>query len=78
MALTPHPVAVVAAVFEANPNSPALLELLDDSICSKEEKGSIPKVYRRFTVLAGVESDSAGDIDFLGHAFPATDAAQWH
>jgi hypothetical protein len=33
MALTPHPVAVVAAVFEANPNSPALLELLDDSIC---------------------------------------------
>jgi hypothetical protein len=34
--------------------------------------------YRRFTVLAGVESDSAGDIDFLGHAFLATDAAQWH
>ena len=34
--------------------------------------------YRRFTVLAGVESDSAGDIDFSGHAFPATDAAQWH
>ena len=33
---TPAPLAVVAAVFEANQNSPALLELVDDSICSKE------------------------------------------
>ena len=30
---TPAPLAVVAAVFEANQNSPDLLELVDASIC---------------------------------------------
>jgi hypothetical protein len=82
MALTPQPLAVVAAVFEANQNSPALLELVDDSICVSSTRTAISTLilnsYRRFTVLAGVESDSAGDFDFLGHAFSATDAAQWH